>query len=284
MSENDVVETSFTLRNSFGDPISGELRYVPRGGNQPAIIICHSLMAFKDWGFFPYSAAKIAQAGFVAVTFNFSLNGVVAHGNRITEFSKFERNTFSRELHDLKIVTDTVQRNDFGVQGLDTDRLALLGHSRGGGESIVFSSMDDRVRALVTWSAISTFDRWTIRQKEKWSNLGYLPLAKDSTVSPLRLGIQLLNDYTQQSDRLDITKAASSLRIPWLLLHGKADVIVGSREAETLYASSNKLQTQLVLLDHVGHLYNAASPEEDHYQTFNSILDLTTHWLQQKLT
>src|SRR6266849_1023142 len=110
MGENDVLKTSFTLRNAFGDPINGELRHVPREGIRPAVIICHSFMAFKDWGFFPHISVKIAEAGFVAVTFNFSLNGVAGNGKRITQFANFERNTISRELHDLKIVTDAVAR------------------------------------------------------------------------------------------------------------------------------------------------------------------------------
>src|SRR5437867_1303877 len=266
MSQGDVVKTSFTLRNAFGDPINGELRLPPRASDRPAVIICHSFMAFKDWGFFPYISMKIAQAGFVAVTFNFSLNGVAGNGNRITELANFERNTFSRELHDLKIVTDAVSGNELGIGGIDPRKISLLGHSRGGGIAIVFSSTDDRIRALVTWAAISSFDRWTQRQKEKWHTLGYLPLARDSSISPLRIGVELLNDYRQHSDQLNIALAAGSLRIPWLLIHGKADVLVDPAEAEALYAASNKNKTDLILLDGVGHLYNAASREENQYQ------------------
>lgn len=284
MSGIEVVRTSFRLYNAHGEPISGLIRYTPGFGKQTAVIICHSFMAFRDWGFFPYAADRIARAGFVVVTFDFSLNGVVADQKKITEFASFERNTFSRELHDLGVVADALERNDFGIEAVDPARIALLGHSRGAGIAIVFSSTDGRVGALVTWSAISTFDRWSEHQKKKWREVGFLSLSKDSTVSPLRLGVGLLNDYEQHADQLNITKAAASLTIPWLIVHGKADVTVPSREAEVLYAASNRAQTEIQLLDHVGHLYNASTPDRDGYQTLDQVLDMTTHWLHRQLS
>lgn len=284
MSENEVVQTSFVLHNGYNDPIYGRLRYVPGSGKQSTIIMCHSFMAFSEWGFFPYAAARIARSGFVVVTFDFSLNGVAADGNKITEFEKFEQNTFSRELHDLGIVTDALQKNDLGVDELDPNRIALLGHSRGGGVGIVFSSRDARIRALATWSAISTFDRWTDHQKKGWRESGFLPLARDSTVSPLRLGVGLLDDYEHHRDELTITKAATALRVPWLIIHGKADVMVPSSEAGALYAASDKKRSELILLDHIGHLYNASTPGLDGYETLDQVLELTTHWLQRQLS
>ena len=284
MMGNHLTVTSFTIQNGFGDDINGELRFVRGVPNQPVVVVCHSFMAFKDWGFFPYVAEKIATAGFAVLTFNFSLNGVSGDGKKITDFSRFEQNTFSRELHDLGVVVDAVRKNEFNVREVDSVRLTVLGHSRGGGIGIVFASMNQQVKTLVTWSAISTFDRWTGHQKDKWKELGSLPLSRGSAVSPLRLGLGLLTELEQQPDRFDILKAAGSLQVPWLLLHGKADVTVNSREAEALYAASNKGHTELMLLDHVGHLYNAASTEEDHYQTLDHIIDVTVRWIQRQLS
>jgi dienelactone hydrolase len=284
MMGNDLTVTSFTIQNGYGDNINGELRFVKGVPNQPAVIICHSFMAFKDWGFFPYVAEKIARAGCAVLTFNFSLNGVKDDGKKITDFSKFEQNTFSRELHDLGVVVDAVQGNEFKIRELDSGRLIVLGHSRGGGIAIVFASMNQHAKSLVTWSAISTFDRWTNHQKERWKKLGHLPLSRDSAASPLRLGIGLLTELEHEPDRFSILNAAGLLHIPWLLLHGKADVTVNSREAEALYAAANKTQTDLILLDHVGHLYNATTIQQDHYQTLDHIIDLTVHWIQRQLS
>src|SRR5437867_10419428 len=124
MSSSSLVEQPFELFSAAGEPMAGEIRYRSDGKKAgPVVIICHSFMAFKNWGFFPFAAMKIAQNGFAAVTFNFSLNGVEDSGNRITDFSKFERNTISREISDLSHVTDAVASNVWNISAIDPQRI-----------------------------------------------------------------------------------------------------------------------------------------------------------------
>jgi len=283
MTENLLNHEQFQLRNSHCDVINGDMRFLWDGRKKPCIIICHSFMAFKNWGFFPYLARRIAEAGFVSVIFNFSLNGVDGDRNRITDFDRFARNTFTRELEDVYTVVDASVNGTVGRSVIDVERIGLLGHSRGGGIAIVHSANNRRIKSLVTLSSISTFDRWREHQKAEWKKHGFLPLAKDSTVSPLRLGLNLLNDLESNSEPLDIIRSASQISIPWQIVHGKADVTVSCKEAEALYQASNKATSKLLLFEHVGHLYNAATEEEDKYQTLNRILEQTIQFIQQTL-
>ena len=204
-------------------------------------------------------------------------------GDRITEFKKFEHNTFSKELDNLRVVVDAVWSGQVGGGIVARSKIIMLGHSRGGGIALLHASVDARVKGLITWSTIDTFDCWTQHQKEKWKSSGYLPLAKDSTISPLRLGIDLLNDLESNREKLDLKTAASRIQIPWLLLHGKTDVTVPPHESENLFAAANKSLADLILLDHVGHLYNAATREEDNYRTINRVIDLTLNWIKTKI-
>lgn len=278
-----MEKVALGLQNSSGDVIRGDLRFLNDEKKKPLVIVCHGFMAFKDWGFFPYIGERLAQAGFVCFVFNFSHNGVVDDGERITEYKRFEQNTITKELEDLDAVISHFVNNDFGYKGIDEQRIALVGHSRGGAVAILQSASDVRVKALVTLSAVSTFDRWTLRQKEQWRKERFLPLAKDGSVSSLRIGIRYLEDLEQNQRRFDIPFAASKIRIPWLLIHGEADVTVPPREAEILYQASNKATTEYVMLDKIGHLYNAASYEDDNYKTINYILDIIIHRLHTKL-
>jgi len=279
MSKYQLSRESFELYNSSGEPIRGDLCFDATRGSLPTVVVCHSFMAFKNWGFFPYVGEKLAEAGFASILFNFSRNGVVKDGSRITDFRSFERNTFSQELEDLRTVVDGIFQGDMGNGIVDPERLALVGHSRGGGIAIVHTSVDPRIRCLVTWSAISTFDRWTDHQRDRWRTQGFLPLAKDSTISPLRVGRDLLLDIETHDDRLSITGAAGKIRVPWRILHGSVDITVPKKEAEILYEASHKTTTELLLLDHVGHLYNAASRSEDQYRTLHHVLDVTIPWI-----
>jgi len=269
------------LYNSSGDRIRGELRYPERLKESPVIVICHSFMAFKDWGFFPYVADRLTEHDYVTLTFNFSHNGVEGDNDRITQFDRFARNTYSKELGDLRGVVDAVCTGEVGGGIIDRAKIILLGHSRGGGISILQTAEDERVKALVSWSAIGKFDRWTGHQKKQWRAQQYLPLAKDPGVSPLRLGIGLLNDIEQHLERFDLRRAASRISVPWLLLHGSADIIVPPDETKILWASSTSSLTELKLLDSVGHLYNAGTQNEDNYRTLDSIINITLMWLKE---
>ncbi len=279
MSDPRIKREAFELAGPDGELLFGDLRTAANGASAPPVIVCHSFMSFKDWGFFPYLAERLAAAGFAAISFNFSRNGVTGDGDRITEFRKFEGNTFSRELSDLGTVLDALESGTLGTVGGKPGGAALLGHSRGGGIAILRAAADSRVRALVTWSAIATFDRWTRHQKEAWRRAGYLPLAKDTAASPLRLGLGLLNDLELHPELLDIEQSASKIRVPWLLVHGAADVTVPPREALRLRAAADQSNLDFRLLDGVGHLYNAATRAEESYRTLDGIIELTIQWL-----
>lgn len=281
MTENGIINEYFTLYNEMGEPIRGDLRFQRTLEEKPIIIVCHSFMAFKDWGFFPYVADRFANNGLISVIFNFSHNGVVGDEDRITDYKKFEENTISREVEDLGVVIDAIWDGQIGADIIDRSRIILLGHSRGGGISILKASRDERVKGLVTWSSISNFDRWTQHQKTQWRKLGYLPLARDTTISPLRLGIDLLNDVEENRKKLNILDAAVNIRSPWLIIHGKTDITVPPVEAELLYKTSDCSTIEFILLDKVGHIYNASSKDEDNYQTLDKIIEITLQWLHQ---
>ncbi len=281
MSDSTVVCAPFEIAGGSGERIHGDLRHLPGAGSGPVVIVSHGFMAFKDWGFFPHVGRSLAQAGFTTLTFNFSHNGVSAGGGKITDFDRFARNTYSGELRDLGALIDALSGGGLGGSSKGRDKIILLGHSRGGAISVLRAGSDRRVQGLVSWSSVATLDRWTPHQKERWRREGQLPLARDTSASPLRLGIGLLEDLEINRAALSVLRAARGIRIPWLIVHGRADVTVPPREAEMLYAEADKATTDLRMLEGVGHLYNGASPEEDGFSTIDRIIALTTHWLRK---
>jgi dienelactone hydrolase len=128
-----------------------------RTSPQPAVLVIHGFKGFKDWGMFPPLAVRLARAGLSAVSFNLSGSGVDDAG----EFAfpeKFGHNTFSAELHDIEIVLDALLAGSLGVA--PPTSVGLFGHSRGGGMAILCAAGNPKIGAMVTWSAISTVDRW----------------------------------------------------------------------------------------------------------------------------
>lgn len=127
-----IEKIPFVLVNQSGEKIVGDLRSAEGGKKKPVILVLHSFMAFKDWGWVPHVAETIAAAGFAVVTFNFSRGGVNKNPNRITEFKIFQQNTISHEINDVQSVLEGIRRGEIGSEITDPNNIILLGHSRGG--------------------------------------------------------------------------------------------------------------------------------------------------------
>jgi uncharacterized protein len=145
------------IEGSLGE-ILIDVRAAGRDSPRPAIVVVHGFKGFKDWGMFPPLGERLARAGFATVTFNLSGSGVDDNGEFVWP-DRFGHNTFSAELHDLGLLTDALGRGELGVAPPTT--IGLVGHSRGGGIAVLHAAQDRRVQALVTWSSISSVERWS---------------------------------------------------------------------------------------------------------------------------
>jgi pimeloyl-ACP methyl ester carboxylesterase len=142
------------LRPEDGVAIRGDVRFL--AGTQPrsAVVICHGFKGFRRWGFFPPLARALTRRGHAAVSFDFSRNGVGADGVDFSALERFEENTHSRNVDEIRLVLDAIARGRIpGCEG--AARIGLFGHSRGGGEAILAAAEDPRVEALVTWASIA---------------------------------------------------------------------------------------------------------------------------------
>lgn len=249
----------------------------------PLVIFCHGFKGFKDWGGFPYMMEHLAAGGFAAVSFNFTLNGVSKETP--SEFSKpelFAQNTFSQELDDLHQVIDFFYNNAEKFN-IDKNRIALMGHSRGGGIAVIKAKEDDRIKALVTLASVSTFDRYTEEQKKRWKETGYLEVENTRTKQIMKLNYTLLEDIEKNKERFDILKSISKLKMPILIIHGKEDLAVKSVSADELYANSDKENTELYIIENTGHTFGTVQPFAGTTKAFDKVLEKITSFLKAVL-
>ena len=245
-------------REVAGRTVRGDVR-VPEGPPpRSAVVVVHGFKGFKDWGFFPWLCRRLAGAGHVAVSFNFSGSGIGADPERFTELDAFAANTISREVEELGSVLDRVRDGELVPR--PPRRLGLLGHSRGGGDAILVARDRPGVDALVTWSAVDTFDRWSAATREEWRAAGRLYVPNKRTGQQMPLGVGLLDDVEANRERLDVLAAAGSVRAPWLVVHGTADETVPFEEGQTLARRSRGARLHAV--DGAGHTFGAAHPFE----------------------
>jgi dienelactone hydrolase len=239
-------------------------------------VIVHGFKGFKDWGMFPPLAERLARAGFTAVAYNGSGSGVDDSGSFIWP-ERFGRNTFSAELADLGTVVDALVRGDFGTE--TPSAVGLLGHSRGGGTAILQAARDARVRALVTWAAISTVNRWTEADVSQWRRRGRLDVLNARTGEVLPLYTTVLDDVERHhEDELNIEAAAARVRAPWLLIHGGADASVGPEEADRLAAAARPETIRVIRLDGAGHTFGAVHPWKGMTDDLEAVFRHTVSW------
>ncbi len=271
--------TKHVLAGALG-PILVDVRAGGRTTSRPAVLVLHGFKGFKDWGMFPPFADRLARAGFTAVSPNLSGSGVDESG----EFSlpdRFGHNTFTAELEDVGRVVDALMSGGLGVPVPAT--LGLVGHSRGGGVGVLQTARDPRVRALVTWAAIASVERWPADQRALWRAAGCTEVQNARTGQVLPLYTDVLDDIEQNADSLDIVAAAGRVAVPWLIIHGTHDESVGFSEAEALKAASARKKTRLLPIVLGGHTFGATHPWGSATPQLDAVFDATVEWLAAHL-
>ncbi len=267
--EGSIIDTDIRTNH---ENISGAL-----------VIFAHGFKGFKDWGGFPYMMEKFADAGFVSASFNFTHNGVAKESPmEFTRLDLFAENTHTKELNDLQAVINYFYDNA-EAYNIDRNKIALVGHSRGGGDVILKSAEDKRVKALATLASVATVNRYTDEQKKRWREKGFIEMPNARTGQLMRMNKTFLDDIEQNSEKLDITKAMAKLEIPALIIHGKEDLAVRYTDAEKLYENSNKSKTELYILENTGHTFGVEHPFKGTTKAFDEAIENAIMFLKKNL-
>lgn len=250
----------FSLPSADGFPLRGDL-HLPAGPTRPPVLIVHGFKGFKDWGFFPLLADRLAAAGWPACRFNLSGSGLGQDPERFSERERFERNTYSREQADIVVLLAALAAGALPGLAGPAPRLGLLGHSRGGGGAILAAAREPHVAALVTWAAISTVERHDAATRAAWRASGALRVENARTGDVFALSTDLLDDIETNRAALDILGAAGRLAIPCLVVHGEADESVPLAEGLAIAAALGP-HGRLLRVPGAGHTFGAVHPPE----------------------
>ena len=228
--------------------------YKCKSGNSKVVIFSHGFKGFKDWGCFPLVARSFAENGFVFVKFNFSHNGTTLQNpSDFDDLESFGNNNFSRELYDLDKIIEWV------CDKFKSPVITLLGHSRGGGVSMLKASTDTRIKNVVSWASPSDFlNRMPEDRINLWKEKEVVYVYNGRTQQNMPMYLQFYNDCIENKNKLDIKKAVSNLTIPHLIIHGDADSTVLIDEAESLHKWNPK--SDLFILKDADHVFGAIHP------------------------
>jgi uncharacterized protein len=276
------MSKDFVLKTNRGDNLKITVFGEKNLNQSPCIILVHGFKGFKDWGFCPYIGEYFSKRNFFVITFNFSHNGIGKNLTEFTELDKFAENTFSLEIFELTELIKAYKDNFFGES--NNLPVGLLGHSRGGGISLLTSKSNNDIKSIAIWAFVSNFDRYSRRQREVWRKKGIFEVLNSRTKQIMRLNVSLLEDLEKNiNNTLNIENTVRNLDKPLFIAHGEQDLSVPIKEAESLFNWSNKKMTEFLKIPGTGHTFNSKHPFEESNPKLEYLLERTEKFFKNNL-
>ena len=250
----------FSIKGANNKPILIDLHF-SKNKNAPLVIFCHGFKGFKDWGPFNYIAEKFVENGLSFLKFNFSHNGVSREDLlNFTDLESFAENNFSKEKYDLNQVIEWVIKEH--PNSMDVNNIFLLGHSRGGGISILTAHENSSIKKVVSWASVCDYkSRFDKDKLSFWQKKGVVYVFNSRTNQQMPLYYQFYLDFIENEKKLTISDASKNLTIPTLIVHGDQDTTVDISEAKQL--SSWIKNSKLLVVKDGDHVFNSKHPFEE---------------------
>lgn len=283
-----MKQETYTIEGSNGRSVLLDITYDADKDKRPVVLYAHGFNGFKDWGNFDLIVTQFVTAGFTFVKFNFSHNGTTTEQPQdFADLEAFGGNNYTKQLFDLDKVLDWVCAEGNPVSRyIDSDRVGLIGHSMGGGISIIKTAEDHRIKALCTWASIAVcktpWGSWDEVKMKEWEATGVQYYTNGRTGQQMPLYYQLFLDYVNHEDRLDIVAAAGKIKVPFLICHGTEDTGVAVANAYLLQKANPDAEIFIVSSDHVfGRKH--PWPESHLPEAMQSVVDRNVLFFQQSL-
>lgn len=254
----------------------------------PIILFLHGFKGFKNWGAFPDACENIARQGFCVVSFNLSKNGISENMFEFDQLDLFRRQTLSSDLDDVgsvihHLIIGTLKSEQVAM---NTDKIGMIGHSRGGHTAVAAAAEYSEIQCLVTWSAVSDYNkRWSDEMIHDWNNKGFTEILNGRTGQMMPVDKIVYDDAIENADRLMAIKRVKELHIPILFAAGKADEAVPVSESKKLFRACPSDEKELLLIEGAGHTFGTVHPFEEQNlpDQFEELLESTETWFLEYL-
>ncbi len=257
-----MITKNQTLHRNNNKPIVWNANFKSNGIKKPLVIFCHGYKGFKDWGPWNLVAEAFSNQNLFFVKFNFSHNGgSVENPIDFPDLNAFAENNYTKELNDLDDILNFVFSENFEYKNeVDNTNITLIGHSRGGGISIIKASEDKRITKLVTWASVSDYGSrfGSNEERSEWRKNGVKYILNGRTKQQMPHLYQFYEDFQINHERLNIKSSTKKLNLPFLIIHAKGDSSVTFNEAENLHSWNSK--STLFKIEGSNHVFDASHP------------------------
>ena len=265
--------------SSKNQNIFGELTHDKK--SKDICILVHGFKGYYKWGFFRYIKERLLAQGIATFAFNFSYGGIFRHGNEITEFDTFSKNTFERELDDLHLVRDFIESDKNPVK---YNNCYNISHSRGGYISLLFASENPQFfDKIVSLAAVSHYvDRYSKKELDEFKKKGFAEFINNRTGDILKVDYAFQKVMELDKDRYDLLKKIDKIDSKVLFIHGDHDETISVSEMEKLFHSSNKKNTQKRIIKNAGHTFNYSRENGLLNVKLNEVINASLQFLKNR--
>lgn len=258
--EPNISKLTGTYNGAEGRSSPFDLHLSGKGKGAPLVIFAHGYKGFKDWGCWDLVAEKFARSGFDFLKFNFTHNGgTVEEPIDFPDLDAFSRNTYSMEVGDFHtIISAAFEGLECNGQTRQWDRIALIGHSRGGGIAVIAAAENLKVSALACWAAVADFGERFSFDIDKWKAEGTAYVKNGRTGQDMPHRYRFYEDYIEHRERLNILASASRVSCPAIAVHGTVDEAVDPGDAGRLASAFSNGRE--VLISGAGHTFGGKHP------------------------
>lgn len=277
--------SSHQFTGSDGRPFRADLHL--SAPDAPLVLVAHGFKGFRDWGFFPFLAESLREAGLNALRFDFSHNGVEERD--FDRLDLFALDTWTRHQEDLAAILSAIPaaKDDPAagpaaggapVLAIQPPRIGILGHSRGGSDAVLFAAQEPRIDAVCTWAGVANLTRGFDDAEVVLRRTGYYPIQNARTRQLMPVARAQFDD----ARRYDPLEAAGRLRERALLVvHGDEDISVPVADAHALARAHGQTEAMVVL--GAGHTFGATHPFRGPTRELESALSVTIDFFRTAL-
>jgi pimeloyl-ACP methyl ester carboxylesterase len=280
-----IVKKNNILPSEAKKSIVYDVYFEPSSTTKPVVIFAHGYKGFKDWGAWDLVAETFAKAGFFFLKFNFSHNGgTIEQPIDFPDLEAFANNNYSIELDDMNRVVDYITSNNSFSKEINSEKISLIGHSRGGGIVLIHAEEDPRIRSVITWAGVSDFKarfKKGTNEFNNWLKSGVTYIENSRTKQQLPHYLQFYKDFKENEHRLTINRAVLNLSKPQLIIHGSDDFTVPINEAIAINKSNPA--SELEIINEADHVFGSRHPwiEKELPQNLQKAVNLTLTFLNR---
>jgi pimeloyl-ACP methyl ester carboxylesterase len=165
---------------------------------------------------------------------------------------------------------------------MDKERLGILGHSRGGGNSLIFTLEHPQIKSVTIWNSIPRPDFFGDELIREIKEKGRVYITNARTKQEMPIDLEVIEDLERNWERFNFIKRLSTLTQPLLIVQADQDHPGFMEGAQQIFQQAPR--ARLEVISNANHTFRAVHPFTSMTPQLNDAINLSVQFFQETLT